>query len=210
MNIIGLFASPVVSDFYACTEEEYNYLDNVEMFGEWDSGYGNKSKDTFILHNPMLKNLSEFILKTSETMLTDILGYHAEGVQFTQSWVSHKNPGEFHQRHSHANSIISGVYYFQKNIDKLPPITFYKTKSVDVFEIQVPYQKENSQRPFSWDRYTYTPACGNLILFPSYMQHAVGVNESDSIRKSLAFNVIPQKSFGVLEALTYLPFESLK
>jgi uncharacterized protein (TIGR02466 family) len=210
MNIMGLFATPVVSDFYDCSPEVYEYLNNVEMTERWSGDYGNKSKNTYLLNEPELQELSTFILDLGSKVMGDVLGFDTDGVQFTQSWVSHKNPGEYHARHSHSNSIISGVYYFQKNIDQMPPITFYKHRSINSYELAPKSFDDNSQRVFAWDMYTYTPSSNNIILFPSYLMHSVSRNDTNETRKSIAFNIIPKHSFGARDALTELDFERLK
>jgi len=210
MNITGLFAIPVVSDFYKCSPEVYEYLNTAEMSETWAEDYGNRSKNTYLLYEPELQELSNFILELSAWVMGNVLGFDTDGVQFTQSWVSHKNPGEYHTRHSHANSVISGVYYFQKNIDQMSPITFYNHRSINSYELSPKPFNDNSQRVFAWDRYTYTPEPNNIILFPSYLQHSVSKNNTTETRKSVAFNIIPKHSFGKKDALTELEFERLK
>ena len=211
MNVLSLFATPLIVSNYECDEQTYNFLDSVGMTSDWSAAYGNKSVNTYILDELICINLSKHILQTTKTVMTEMLGFDIEDVQFTQSWISHKNPGEHHSKHSHANSIISGVYYFQNDIESLPPITFHNSRSVNgTYEINLPYQEITADKPFSWSTYTYTPIKNDLVMFPSHLNHSVGTNTSSKVRKSLAFNVIPTKLFGKKESLTLLDFQRLK
>ena len=45
-----------------------------------------------------------------------------------------------------------------------------------------------------------------LIIFPSYQLHAVEMNKSNQIRKSLSFNIIPKNGFGSEDKLNELKF----
>ena len=47
---------------------------------------------------------------------------------------------------------------------------------------------------------------GLLVLFPSWLHHSVPQNITDSVRCSLAFNVVPTTGFGEEESLTELLF----
>ncbi len=119
MNVLSLFATPLIVSNYECDEQTYNFLDSAGMTSDWSASYGNKSVNTYILDELICINLSKHILQTAKTVMTEMLGFDIEDVQFTQSWISHKNPGEHHTKHSHANSIISGVYYFQNDMLQL-------------------------------------------------------------------------------------------
>ena len=48
---------------------------------------------------------------------------------------------------------------------------------------------------------------GELILFPSNLQHSVPYNQSDEERISLSFNTWSKGSLGNIDSLTYLPLE---
>jgi len=43
-----------------------------------------------------------------------------------------------------------------------------------------------------------------LLLFPSYLQHTVSINESQVNRYSLAFNSMPRYQLGMMNDLTEL------
>lgn len=210
-KIIPLFATPLVVSSYDCPPDMYQYFDTAEMCDSSSLDYGNKSKNTFILNEEICKPLSDHILNVAKILLDEHLGHSFKDLQFTQSWVSHKNIGEFHQKHTHANSILSGVYYFQKDASMYPPIKFYKhNMNSGVYEILIPIQNDVSQKPFAWTNYTYTPISGDIVLFPSHLQHSVEINNTGKVRKSVAFNIITTETFGTLDALTLMDFDKIK
>ena len=126
--------------------------------------------------------------------------YDIEKIMFTQSWISHKLPGQIHKDHSHSNSIISGVYYFDNN-STTEPITFYRSTGVNgINSLQVAVNESIARPMFECE---IQPQFGDIILFPSYLFHSVKINTSGKVRKSLAFNCVPP-IFGKKEDLTEL------
>jgi ectoine hydroxylase-related dioxygenase (phytanoyl-CoA dioxygenase family) len=80
------------------------------------------------------------------------------------------------------------------------PITFVNSKPVEIGPTQL-------------NDYTFTlPNIqpGTLVLFPSNLKHTVAVNNTDTPRKSLAFNSIPTTGFGSRGQLTEIDLERLK
>jgi uncharacterized protein (TIGR02466 family) len=123
-------------------------------------------------------------------------------MQFTQSWVSHKSPGQYHTMHTHANSVVSGVYYFE-DIDENSPIVFHHTvSSNNLNTMDVP-----TNGPFSASLRVHK---NNIVMFPSYLNHSVPINKSNKVRKSLAFNLVPVRTWGHPGSLNELNFSRLK
>ena len=99
----------------------------------------------------------------------------------TQSWANYTKKGQWHHKHEHPNSFISGVFYVQaqKDIDK---IYFYKN---GYQQIKVPTESFNLYNSESWWLGVET---GQLILFPSHLTHMVQTVEKDKTRISISFN----------------------
>ena len=208
-----LFPTPVVIHQYNCTEEIRAGLDCVPMMNAHSnelSPFGDMSSSSYVLEDPVYEPLVKFITDTSTDVMKNILCYDIEETQIIQSWVSHKKPNEYHGIHAHANSVLSGVYYF--NECDYEPITFYKATSTGVVNrIELPLDMERAKTsPCAWQHYYYKPSKGTLILIPSYMQHSVGVNKTNQVRKSLAFNVIPTIRFGRTSTASEILFSKLK
>jgi uncharacterized protein (TIGR02466 family) len=99
----------------------------------------------------------------------------------TQSWANYTSKGQWHHKHTHSNSFISGVFYVQaqKNIDK---IFFLKDKYEQIKLSTDNYNVYNSE---SWWIGVET---GQLVLFPSGLNHMVQTVETDETRISISFN----------------------
>lgn len=93
-----------------------------------------------------------------------------DDAHITASWITKFEKGNFSSIHDHGMDDISGCYY-------------YKTsgKDGDFF-----YE---SSSPWG-GRVNIPPEEGQLLLFPSWMKHGVLSNDTNSVRMSLAFNVI--------------------
>ena len=97
----------------------------------------------------------------------------------------------------HPNSYISGVFYIK--CDDGDGISFNK----NVYnQIKIEVSKLNI---FNADSWNFGLKTGDVILFPSYLQHAVKIRNIDkSIRTSLAFNVFVKGNLGSNQNLTEL------
>lgn len=115
------------------------------------------------------------------------LGITDTGPWQVDSWLTVFAPGDSEQQHNHYGNFLSGVYYVSA-----PPETgafrFYepgaqKTMWHGQYTNQAPKNVNNSTNG------TYYPRTGEMILFPSWMEHAVLANKSQRNRISIAFNI---------------------
>jgi uncharacterized protein (TIGR02466 family) len=140
----------------------------------------------------------------------EVLLYTYGEYAFSQSWISHKTPGQHHTMHTHPNSLISGVFYYGEEDEDIPAISFHKpVAGTNVSYLSPKYQKDRRKSQYAWNSFSvnYTP--GLLLLFPSYVFHSVPVNKSNKVRKSLAFNVLPKAGVGDEHSLTELLFNKV-
>ena len=182
------------------------YLDSQEMISAPQNirhNWGSRSKSSYILNESPCYSLSNFILSQVLTFGKNILNYSYDKYKFTQSWISHKAPGESHQTHNHPNSLISGVMYYGKMSELTPQILFFNPNLES--NLKPKFQPPNNNI-FTSQYLPIAPLSGTLILFPSSLLHSVPNNETNEIRKSLAFNIVPTEGFGDEEGLTELKF----
>ncbi len=119
-------------------------------------------------------------------------------IYITQSWVNRSEPGQFHPKHKHPNSIISGVIFLDDNTgESLPPIRFHRT--VEMLSLDFDFDDLNE---FNASCRLFEPEQGMLILFPSLLEHDVEKNESDRVRTSISFNTYVRGIVGGREQLT--------
>lgn len=197
MNMHHLFPQPVA--FFDIgrdlTDAEIAFL----MTQDRKPNKGNTtSKDTAILQHKDMTGLRQFC----EDALAEYFGAVHNPVndvhlRITQSWLNYTEPGQFHHKHAHPNSLVSGVFYVQAN-DETDKIYFYR----DVYQqIKLPPKEWNLFNSESW----WLPVgTGKLILFPSSLTHMVETVQGEQTRVSLAFNTFPVGVIGDDTLLTGL------
>jgi len=212
-EVLGLFPTPVFTTVY--TEGNLNdtikFLDKSKMI---DSGkaqeYGLHSQDTYILENKECKPLRDFIMECILHFGKEILMYDYDEYSFSQSWITHKIPGQHHTMHTHPNSLISGVFYYGEEDPDIPAISFHKmVGGVNVSYLSPMYQADRRKSQYAWDVFHINYSSGLLLLFPSYFFHSVPVNKSNKVRKSIAFNILPKEKIGDKDNLTELLFKKV-
>jgi len=197
VNINNLFPTPVA--FFKLnrnlTETELEFIKGQDYFANECNA---TSKDRKILKNKELTEIRNFI---EDSMLEYFNAIHAPkfgvNLYLTQSWANYTEQGQHHHRHSHPNSLISGVFYPQadREVDK---IYFYK----DGYErIKIPTNEFNLYNSESW---WFEVGSGDLILFPSSLTHMVQIKEGEQTRISIAFNTFLKGQIGSDESLTGL------
>ena len=108
-----------------------------------------------------------------------------------EMWVNVLDEGGRQAMHNHANSFISGVVYLtpthpesQTVFMKSPGGTDYAFRNDHAGTKPGPYSADKWVSP--------APAPGDMVLFPSYLMHAVPPNQGQR-RISMAFNAIPAR-----------------
>lgn len=201
-ELIQLFPTPLLIFKYPKDLTfELEYIKNLEYKRENKDEVGqilnHQSTNTFLFDEPELKDVAEFVNATLQFYVKNVLECDDELI-VTQSWSNKTKMGERHHEHSHPNSIISGVFYLQNN-KNLPPIQFRRNS---VHSISLNVKKHNN---FNSATYLLPAEDGELLLFPSTLQHSVLDNKSSEDRISIAFNTFSKGSLGSIESLTYLP-----
>ena len=115
----------------------------------------------------------------------------------TQSWLNYTETNQYHHKHSHANSLVSGVFYINchEEHDKIKFFNDnYKTIKLEIKD----WNLWNSE---SW---WFPVKTGDVILFPSSLTHMVETKQGDNTRISLAFNVFIKGTVGNNKNLTEL------
>ena len=115
----------------------------------------------------------------------------------TQSWLNYTETNQYHHKHAHPNSLVSGVFYINchEEHDKIKFFNdTYRTIKTEVKD----WNMWNSE---SW---WFSVKTGDVILFPSSLTHMVETKEGTNTRISLAFNVFIKGTVGNNKNLTEL------
>lgn len=208
-EVLELFPTPLYTTQLPSEQSSIiPWLMNQELHDNVDSSnYGERSKNSYLLDEPEAKDLSSFILDSVNIFAKDYLALDYQGYKFTQSWLSIKHPGQHHTRHSHPNSVISGVFFFGESEGETPALTFHSLEgSFRQNFIQLKTKSDKREHPFAWTEFYIKFEAGLLLLFPSHFHHSVPINETKKPRYSLAFNVVPIEGLGDELSLTELKF----
>jgi uncharacterized protein (TIGR02466 family) len=175
------------------TKEEYELLANMPC----NENQGNlTSKNSYLLELPELANLKADLMEGIQHYMDNIVCANSDVQAYiTQSWVNYTGEGQYHHKHRHINSYISGVFYVsaEEEIDK---INFYNDKSFEIGFTPIKWNVHNSE---SW---WYEAKPGRLILFPSNLFHSVDRKKESNIRISLSFNTFLKGNLGEKDKLT--------
>ena len=169
------------------TEKELKYIKELET----RPNMGNiTSTDNNLFDRKEMKGLAKACQDAVNEYLKEIYApKHQVELRFTQSWANYTEPGQFHHKHEHPNSFLSGVLYI--NADPLKDkIYFYKN---GYQQIKLPTENFNLYNSESW---WFEVATGDIMLFPSSLTHMVQTVEADSTRISIAFNTFPKGYIG--------------
>ena len=115
----------------------------------------------------------------------------------TQSWLNYTETNQFHHKHAHPNSLVSGVFYINCH-EELDKIKFFKDSYRSIKPEIKTWNLYNSE---SW---WFTVKTGDIIMFPSSLVHMVENKEGTNTRISLAFNIFIKGTIGENKALTEL------
>ena len=157
------------------------------------------SNDSYVLENKALKNLKKDLNKKVINYFNEVVCTSNSIIPYlTQSWINDTETNQFHHRHSHANSYVSGVFYIaaDKKVDK---ITFYKTPAHEPIKPNI--VKYNIFNSSTWQ---FPVETGNVVLFPSSLHHGVDKKKGTNTRISLSFNSFFKGTIGSRENLTEL------
>jgi uncharacterized protein (TIGR02466 family) len=115
-----------------------------------------------------------------------------------EMWVNVLDTGGHQAMHNHANSFISGVVYLTPTHPGSQTV-FMKSPGGTDFLFKNDHQG-TTPGPYSADKWiSPAPQPGDMVLFPSYLMHAVPPNQGER-RMTLSFNAIPARldSWGYL------------
>lgn len=197
-SIHNLFPTPVVQiDLnYNLTEDQLLFIKKQPV----RPNYGNStSRNNYILNEPELLELKELLLINAQNFIDELYKPKYDiDTYITQSWLNYNSSTDFHHKHSHPNSLISGVYYVENTSVDNGKIYFYSDRYRQVYTEPIEHNIYNS---VEW-WINATP--GQLLLFPSYLTHSVEPVAFHETRISLSFNTFARGLFGEDSALTGL------
>jgi uncharacterized protein (TIGR02466 family) len=198
-NINGIFPTPIyISKLNReLTKKELSFIDKTKS--DCNTNEGNiTSNDNYILNSKIFKNLKEELdLRVQDYFQKVISPTDAITSYITQSWLNYTETNQYHHKHAHPNSLVSGVFYINCD-DKFDKIKFFNDKYKTIKPEIKDWNIWNSE---SW---WFSVKTGDIILFPSSLTHMVETKEGTNTRISLAFNTFIKGKIGNNKNLTEL------
>lgn len=209
-QIFNLFPTPLyVTTYEGDTTQVVNYFDSCEM-NEDNQGYGIISKNSYIIDHPVCNQLSNFFMYHFRKFATEVMRYDYQELEFAQSWLTYKKPGQFHKAHTHPNTLLAGVFYYEFEPGD-PAICFSKVAGSQYRTYMEPSLLPDYQNyPYSQEEIYFKPEKNNFIIFPSYVMHGVPPNQTNKIRKALGVNVLTKGKLGDRETISEIIFGRYK
>jgi uncharacterized protein (TIGR02466 family) len=198
-TINGIFPTPVYISKLdrKLTRLELKFVDkNKKDFYKNDGNITSKN-NCIINEKPFANIKKELDSKVQDYFEKVISPANKITPYITQSWLNYTETNQYHHKHAHPNSLVSGVFYINCH-EEYDKIKFFN----DTYRTIKPEVKEwNMWNSESWWFFVKT---GDIILFPSSLTHMVETKQGDNTRISLAFNVFIKGTVGNNKNLTEL------
>jgi uncharacterized protein (TIGR02466 family) len=198
-NINGIFPTPIyISKLNReLTNKELLFIDKTKLDVYKNEG-NTTSNNNYILNEKTFANIKkELDLRVQDYFDKVISPSNNITPYITQSWLNYTETNQYHHKHAHPNSLVSGVFYINchEEHDKIKFFNDnYKTIKLEVKDWNI----WNSE---SW---WFPVKTGDIILFPSSLTHMVETKQGTNTRISLAFNVFIKGTVGNNKNLTEL------
>lgn len=185
-NLDRNFTDKEQSFFGLCKENTVYNEGNITS----NNNYVLDSEELFDLKQALTDAVNEYFQKVINPA-TDCSLY------ITQSWINYTKKGQYHHKHSHPNSYLSGVIYL--HADKLNDTIYFENAKHNIFNIEA--KEWNLFNSKTW----YFPVgTGDIVVFPSDLTHFVKTAPCDEERVSLSFNTFIKGTIGANDKLTEL------
>jgi len=192
LSIIPLFSKVLFTTILSLTDKQKKDIISIMENESFRSANNNSeiSLNLNILKSNKLKFLKKEIMSCFNNFVNDTLSFKNNKFKITNSWITKVGQNNLGHSHNHGNSFYSGVFYIDVN-ENSGKITFINVNK-SAFELK-PNEYNNLNSP----KWSIQPKNNQVIFFPSEVYHQVEENKSNTIRYSLAFNIMPIGKIGV-------------
>lgn len=156
----------------------------------WNNEIDTTFHTTFsVIEKYCMSELVNVLTELSKEMITAMITQHDKIIEYDgklqNSWFNIGQPGSFQFDHHHhgwqGHNALSGVYYF-----KVP-----KDSGAIMFKSPIEHLTLCNRL---WNigiqsHFELVPSEGSVVIFPSFLNHKVGINESNEERISISFNI---------------------
>jgi uncharacterized protein (TIGR02466 family) len=168
------------------TAENINWNELPTRNGE--PHYGKSYRPTTLHKSEDYKELVEYIKQQVNKVADEQQYTFLDSLEVSLLWLNKSSRGQWHHRHFHAWSVLSGIIY----VKGLSGKTWFSRPT----EYNMPTAfalKQNCSEVI----YKHAPKLGTGLIFPSKLEHSVdAVSEYDEDRITLSFNTFPKGKVG--------------
>jgi uncharacterized protein (TIGR02466 family) len=151
-----------------------------------------------LMHTEMLKpGDTPLFVEAAQLITPKLIDFGAQmfgermGWSLKEMWVNVLDTGGHQAMHNHANSFISGVVYLTPTHESSQTVFLKSPGGLD-FHFRNDHARITPNQYCADKWISPTPAPGDMVLFPSYLLHAVPPNQGER-RITLSFNAIPTR-----------------
>ena len=190
LNLI--FPTPIwvslVPNYKEINEKMFSYiklLQSSNAIGITKSNSNGWHSKNFDLKEQEPKFFTNSIMSILNESLSD-MGWDLDKnkTKITAMWSIINPNNASNMRHIHPNNFISASYYV-KVPNKSGDIVFYDPRSANTIR----YPIVSKTNKLNSNIFSVQPKPGLLVLFPSYLQHSVNINNSEEERIVISFNI---------------------
>ena len=206
-EVFSMFPTPLyVTNYDGDMSEIVKYFDSCEMDEARGGGYGIISKNTYVIEHPSCKPLANFIMACFKDFASNVMKYKYEDLQFAQSWLTYKEPGQFHKAHTHPNTILAGVFYYDHQPGDAAICFSKEVRGSNRSYLEPSLLDDYQNHTFSQEEIYFTPKKNDFIIFPSHVMHGVPPNKTNRVRKALGINALTKGTLGDQETISQIIF----
>ena len=164
---------------YKLYEEDNNGLERSNRGGWHSKNFRLAEKDS--IQQKFAIQVQDYILKTFQS-----LGWKTKdkNIRIKEMWAIINKKNDFNVIHTHPNCYLSAAYYVKAPKD----CGNFKVESPNIAK-RYAYPEIANQNELNVEVASINISEGDLLLFPAYLPHKVGKNESDEDRIVISFNV---------------------
>jgi len=135
----------------------------------------------------LIKKIKISVLRLAEHYYKVRPGYRVDVVSM---WLNSNEKNMYHPPHNHMNTFMSGVMWLDGKKGEYAPLQFLRPYAIPTLPIISQYNEINS------NIVTHPSMKDEVVFFPSYLYHYVGVNKNRKPRLSIAFDTILRGKYG--------------
>ena len=164
---------------YKLYEEDNNGLERSNRGGWHSKNFRLAEKDS--IQQKFAIQVQNYILKTFQSLGWKIKD---KNIRIKEMWAIINKKNDFNVIHTHPNCYLSAAYYVKAPKD----CGNFKVESPNIAK-RYAYPEIANQNELNVEVASINISEGDLLLFPAYLPHKVGKNESDEDRIVISFNV---------------------